>query len=109
VWVSQEEIRQLADFLDQPVDQVRGLYTRVAHRGRTLRELSNGDCIFFDRKHGCTVYAVRPRQCRTWPFWESTIRDPEAWEHTCRSCPGAGKGELISEEEITRRIRVIKV
>src|SRR5262249_20279589 len=109
VWVSEEELEQLAHFFGEPVDHVRDLYTRLAHRGRTLRELANGDCIFYDRKKGCTVYSVRPRQCRTWPFWESTVRDPEAWESTCRSCPGAGKGELISEEEITRRIRSIEV
>jgi Fe-S-cluster containining protein len=109
VWVSDHELNELARFRNEPVEEVRALYTRLAHRGRTLREKANGDCIFYDRALGCTVYSVRPRQCRTWPFWESTVRDVEAWKATCRSCPGAGKGELISEEEITRRIRVIKV
>jgi Fe-S-cluster containining protein len=109
VWVSDDELRELARFRNEPVETVRAVYTRVAHRGRTLREKADGDCIFYDRSQGCTVYSVRPRQCRTWPFWESTVRDPQAWEATCQSCPGAGKGELISEEEITRRIRVIKV
>jgi Fe-S-cluster containining protein len=109
VWVSDEEVSELARFLDEPIEQVRAMHTRLAHRGRTLREKADGDCVFYDRARGCTVYPVRPRQCRTWPFWESTVRDPHAWEATCRNCPGAGKGELISEEEITRRIRVIKV
>ncbi len=99
----------MARFLNEPVETVRGLYTRVASRGRTLREKANGDCIFFDRGQGCTVYSVRPRQCRTWPFWESTVDSPESWEETRRGCPGAGSGELIPVEEITRRIRVIKL
>ena len=29
--------------------------------GRTLREKGNGDCVFYDREQGCTVYEVRPR------------------------------------------------
>ena len=58
-------------------------------------------------QQGCTVYAVRPPQCRTWPFWESNVDTPEAWRHTCDVCPGSGQGELISVEEITRRLKLI--
>ena len=65
--------------------------------------------MFYDRKEGCTVYAVRPRQCRTWPFWESNVATPRAWQHTCEICPGSGKGELIPAEEITRRLKVIRM
>jgi uncharacterized protein len=109
VWVSAKELTELARLLKEPVEEVRAVYTRPASRGPTLREKANGDCIFFDRAKGCTVYSARPRQCRTWPFWESTVRDPEAWEQTRKSCPGAGSGQLIPVEEITRRVRVIKL
>ncbi len=109
VWVSTEEIAALARLLKEPVDSVKALYTRVASRGLTLREKANGDCIFFAQGKGCTVYSERPRQCRTWPFWESTTRDPEAWEHTKQGCPGAGVGPLIPVEEIKRRVKVIKL
>ena len=65
--------------------------------------------IFYQDGVGCTIYAVRPRQCRTWPFWESNVRTPEDWQRTCRVCPGSGKGDLIPAEEITRRLKVIKL
>jgi Fe-S-cluster containining protein len=74
-----------------------------------LREKSNGDCVFYDREQGCTVYTVRPRQCRTWPFWESNVRTEAAWERTCGICPGAGNGDLIPAEEITRRLKTIRL
>jgi Fe-S-cluster containining protein len=109
VWIDEEELQALAEFRAEPLDQVRQLYTRWTERGRTLREKPNGDCVFYDRKKGCTVYPVRPRQCRSWPFWESNTFSPEAWEHTCKDCPGSGHGELISAEEITRRIKVIRL
>ena len=81
----------------------------TASRGRSLREKANGDCVFYEAGRGCTVYSVRPRQCRTWPFWESNVLTPETWEHTCKVCPGSGQGELIPVEEITRRLRVIRL
>lgn len=109
VWVSDEELAALAEFRGEPLDQVRDLYTRMARRGRTLREKGNGDCVFYDREAGCTVYPVRPRQCRTWPFWESTVASAEAWERTCAVCPGAGRGDLIPAEEILRRVNVIRL
>ena len=61
---------------------------------KSLVEYENGDCVFFDgQSRGCTVYEDRPRQCRTWPFWESNIRNEAAWKDTCESCPGSGKGK----------------
>jgi Fe-S-cluster containining protein len=109
VWVSEEELAAIADYRHEPVQQVIGLYARMAERGRSLREKANGDCVFFDRKAGCTIYSVRPRQCRTWPFWETNLTSPEAWRRTCDVCPGSGQGELIPVEEITRRLNMIRL
>jgi Fe-S-cluster containining protein len=109
VWVTDDEIVALAALRDEPLEEVVGLYTKAGHRGRTLREKANGDCVFYDKAIGCTVYEARPRQCRTWPFWESNLATPVAWERTKTTCPGAGRGELIPAEEITRRLKVIKL
>jgi Fe-S-cluster containining protein len=109
VWVSEEEIAALAAFRGETVEEIEGLYTRLAQRGRSLREKANGDCVFYDREKGCTVYPVRPRQCRTWPFWESNVGSPEAWRRTCDTCPGSGQGELISAEEIGQRLKIIRL
>ena len=38
VWVEDEELRAIAEFRGEPVEEVTGLYTRPAWRGRTLRE-----------------------------------------------------------------------
>src|SRR5207249_4850966 len=98
--VTEEEVAALAEHLGEPREQVEAVYTRAVGKRRSLRERLNGDCVFYDRERGCTVYAARPAQCRTWPFWESNVRSPEAWRQTCESCPGAGRGELIPAEEI---------
>ena len=109
VWVTPDELEAIAKFLGRPLTEVRDLYSRSARGKRTLREKSNGDCVFFERGKGCTVYPVRPAQCRTWPVWESNVETPEEWQKTCEKCPGSGQGELIPTEEITRRLKVIKM
>lgn len=109
VWVNEEDIAALAEYRGESVEEVMALYTRLAGRRRSLREKANGDCVFYDRAQGCTVYPVRPPQCRTWPFWESNVMTPETWNHTCEVCPGSGHGALISAEEITRRLKVIRL
>src|SRR5262245_23264002 len=91
VWVHDEELAAIAACRGETVEEVMGLYTRWTRRGRTLREKGNGDCVFYDQNKGCTVYPVRPRQCRTWPFWESNVATPKQWQHTCSICPGSGK------------------
>ena len=52
---------------------------------------------------------VRPRQCRTWPFWDSNLRTPETWAETCRVAPAAARGGLYQLEEIQEQASVIHV
>jgi len=62
----------------------------------SLKEKPGFDCIFW--QDGCSVYNYRPLQCRTFPFWDSTLSSKKAWESL--SCSGAGKGMLHSREYI---------
>ncbi len=109
VWMEPGEITAMAKSVDLPESEFRALYTRAVGKRRSLREMPNGDCIFFEHGKGCTVYDARPAQCRTWPFWESTTENPEAWEELKEGCPGAGKGQFYTAEEITQRVRQVRV
>ncbi len=109
VWLDDAEVDAIAAHLQMPACEFVAIYTRLAHRGLTLREKANGDCVLFDQEKGCTIYPVRPAQCRTWPFWESNVTTPADWQRTIDICPGSGEGELIPVEEITRRLNVIRL
>jgi uncharacterized protein len=109
VWVNDEEIQAIAERLELPLDEVLGRFTRTVNGKRTLREKLNNDCVFYESDQGCTLYDLRPRQCRTWPFWESNLKSQETWEKAESLCPGSGEGELIPVEEITRRMKVIRI
>jgi hypothetical protein len=47
--------------------------------------------------------------CRTWPFWDSNIRTPQAWAVTCEACPGSGKGKLNQLERIREQAAMIRI
>ena len=94
VWVTNEEIAGLAKLLEIDVDEFENLYVRKVGMRKSLKEFPSGDCVFFTEQRNCNVYSARPRQCRTWPFWDSNLRSPEAWEATCEVCPGSGQGKL---------------
>jgi uncharacterized protein len=112
VWVNQQEIDALAKRLGiGSEDFEKKFVTQVGVR-RTLKELKhrNYDCVFLDEtSRRCTVYEDRPRQCRTWPFWDSNLKSPDAWEAACEACPGAGKGRLYSIDLIEEQAAVIHI
>lgn len=104
VWVTDEEVREIAEHLDKPVGEIRLFHTRPVRGRVSLTEYQNGDCTFFDsRERKCTVYPVRPQQCRTWPFWKSNLESEQKWGEVCETCPGAGTGQFFSLEEIEER------
>ena len=110
VWVNKEEIAALATRMLMAVDEFERQYVRRVGIRKSLVEFPNGDCAFLDgQTRKCTVYEDRPRQCRTWPFWESNIRTPAAWQLTCEVCPGSGQGQLIPLEKIEKQASVFRV
>ena len=71
----------------------------------SLREKPNLDCVFWENG-GCAVYAARPLQCRSFPFWSACLASPADWKEFEERCPGIGKGRLHSRREIDRWLRM---
>ena len=107
VWMDDKEINAIAthlklstpDFLRRHARQVDGRWTlneRLTPKGY--------DCVFLQRddqgKALCTIYSVRPVQCRTWPFWTDNLRKPADWDRAGSRCPGIDKGKLYPIEQI---------
>jgi uncharacterized protein len=100
VWVDAEEVSALAKHRGMTVEAFGKKFVRRVGDRFSLVERPGGDCIFWDKAVGCTVYEARPVQCRTWPFWPENIDSPESWEHVTSICPGSGQGQLFTVEEI---------
>ena len=111
VYVTEEEIRVLADRLKMKLQEFEARFVRELPGGeKSLVERPNGDCVFLDLySRRCLVYEVRPRQCRSFPFWPSQLRSERDWEKVCRTCPGCGRGRLYSREEIEQWASLIDI
>lgn len=110
-----QEASAIAARLGITVETFIAEYTRDTPEGRSITEKQTAhgmDCVFLDRekvpgKAVCGIYEDRPEQCRTWPFWKSVVRSPQAWRTASRLCPGMNEGTLYSPEHI--RISAAKV
>jgi Fe-S-cluster containining protein len=99
IWVTDGETQTVAHFLGIPLEEAKRTYLRRAGSHDSLIELPDGRCIFHKR-NSCQIYAVRPSQCRTFPFWQTVVASPESWQRCQKACPGVGKGKLFTPEEI---------
>jgi Fe-S-cluster containining protein len=75
IWAKYDEILKIADFVNLSVEDFATMYLKKVKHRYSLREKKlthdNYACIFFDESQKrCSIYPVRPRQCRTFPFWE---------------------------------------
>ena len=110
VWVNKAEIEALAGAMRIEVAEFERRYIRKVGIRKSLLEWSNGDCIFFHvESRTCEVYDVRPRQCRTWPFWPSNLASPETWVDTAERCPGCNRGRAVPLERIQTQLKVLRV
>ena len=107
VWVEDEEIARLAAFRGESFEAFCLTYVRQVADRFSLIERPGGDCVFWDKASGCTVYSARPNQCQTWPFWDENIETTADWRRVQRGCPGAGTGRVYTVEEI--RVSVARV
>jgi len=65
----------------------------------------NQGCVFL--KDGrCSVYTLRPSQCRTFPFWPELLTDERTWQRDVASfCPGVGQGPVRDANAIRTALR----
>ena len=101
VWVDDDEIRRIAEHRGVPLGEVRYQDVKIVGDQMSLREHANGDCVYLDpQTRRCTIYPVRPIQCRTWPFWNSNLASAESWQQSTSGCPGIGQGTEVPDEQI---------
>jgi Fe-S-cluster containining protein len=98
VFLAPEALAPLAEHLGLTVADTIRRYLTPWRDGHTVREDAEGRCLFY--RDGCSIYPVRPVQCRTWPFWLTNLRSQARWQRVARSCPGIGRGRHYSREEI---------
>lgn len=121
VWISEVEIERLSQHLKISRKVLLETYCRKIGKKYSLKEHrtpeGNYDCTFLKEtktrapdgttgvKRVCTIYEVRPLQCRTWPFWDGLLSSPAAWKDAGKRCHGidAGSRKFTREQIETLR------
>lgn len=93
IYLTEEDTTRIAAFqgMSQPEFEARHVYR--TRRMRRLR-MKDGKCPFL-LADGCSIHAVKPTQCRLFPFWPELVEDRKEWARAGRYCPGIGTGKLI--------------
>lgn len=107
VAVSEVEIEKIADSLNMDLKDFIQNYCISGTVSRKLKEQENGACIFLKDKR-CTIYEIRPLQCRTFPFWPENVKSGYRWKQLSVICPGIDKGRVYSFQEIEQLVKMQK-
>jgi len=104
VYLSKKDIIRLAKHIDLSTKDYINLYCDKTDGFIHFKERrKNGECQFLEKKR-CSIYATRPTQCRTWPFWGENMKT-KMWNDEIKSfCPGIGKGKVIQSSKINKYI-----
>jgi uncharacterized protein len=89
VWITEEEIVEMAEFLNISPDVFKKTYVRRKDNRYALieKKSQNYDCVFLKDKK-CSIYKARPKQCRTFPWWKHNLISEESWKEASISCEG---------------------
>ena len=98
VFISPLEIDIVAQHLNISYKECVEKYINES-QGRTVLKDKDDACIFFKDKK-CTIYDVRPMQCRTFPFWSTNLKSQYRWKTVGEKGVGIGHGRLFTYEEI---------
>lgn len=108
VYLSADDAERLAEHAGLDVEAWLSRDTRTTYDGRFVlksRE-EDGVCIHLNDRKECSIYEVRPQQCRAFPWWGENLATSAAWNTTKASCPGIDAEDAIVVDGQTIRLHV---
>jgi hypothetical protein len=109
VYLTREDLVALASAVGLAVAETRERYTFRDENGWTELDFSAGRCAMLETATNlCTIYASRPTQCRTFPFWPEMIRRGGWTAEAKRICEGVGNGRVVPKDEVAARLAAQK-
>lgn len=87
IFINNEEINLLSDYLKLDKKQFMEQFIKKVGLRYSLKEVEFEQgyaCVFFDQiKRNCSIYELRPKQCKTFPFWKYFKYHKEELQKEC--------------------------
>jgi len=93
VFLNEKDIEEIANFFGLSKKEFENKYIKI-YAGRKRTKDDYGEPCIFLKNNKCTIYKVRPKQCRTFPFWIESLKDNEYWQEISDYC-GALKKIIV--------------
>jgi len=108
VYLSPDDAERLAEHAGLDVDAWLERDTRKTFDGRYVLKSREDDgvCIHLNEQKQCSIYEVRPQQCKAFPWWGENLVTPAAWGTTKAACPGIDAEDAIIVDGQTIRLHV---
>ena len=68
--------------------------------------MTDGQCVFLGNDKRCSIYPLRPTQCRTYPFWPELLDTREHWQAEKQYCEGINRGKPVDSQHINRQLQL---
>ncbi|GIM07544.1 hypothetical protein Vretimale_11642 [Volvox reticuliferus] len=105
IWISLEEAARIARHVNMSLQRFLDGHTKQYSKYKGWRMLKTAEgsssCIFLGQDNKCSIHAVRPSQCSTYPWWpELTLHREWEWEkaNICEGFDHPEAGPLDVEE-----------
>lgn len=107
IWVTETEIVAIAKFLKLDLEAFMHAYVIEIDGRLSLRDDPiSYDCAFLKNKK-CQIYSVRPKQCRTYPWWPRHLKSKEDWLEAAKECEGISQdAPHVSCETIREQLAI---
>jgi Fe-S-cluster containining protein len=99
VYLTEADAQRIAAYLRMTEQEFARHYVYRTKNRMRLRVPRDATC-FFLQETGCSIHAVKPVQCRIFPFWPELVESRREWRKAARYCPGIGKGQLVQIDRV---------
>jgi Fe-S-cluster containining protein len=94
VYLTEKDLQNAAAYVGMTAAEFEAKYIYRTRHVLRLRKPPRSQCHFLVES-GCSIHAVKPTQCRTFPFWPDLVESRRSWQSAAKFCPGIGTGSLI--------------
>lgn len=94
VYLTEADLLRISAYVRMTPAEFEAKYVYRTPNQLRLRKPRKTECPFL-LSDGCSIHAVKPVQCRLYPFWPEYVEYSDLWELESKRCPGIGQGPLI--------------